>query len=111
MKISATQILSYNAKRALVRGIIIGIVTIIVYLAIVVITTPNLPAIVAINAAFKINSIVIFGLGIGVGTQVFLSSYSKGLGCTIAKNKKGVFGAGSSSTALSSFFHSFHLYL
>jgi hypothetical protein len=109
MKISATQILSYNAKRALVRGIIIGIVTIIVYLAIVVITTPNLPAIVAINAAFKINSIVIFGLGIGVGTQVFLSSYSKGLGCTIAKNKKGVFGAGSSSTALSSFFSFFSL--
>jgi|SRR5215203_5196271 hypothetical protein len=109
MKISGTQILSYNAKRALVRGIIIGIVTIIVYLAIVVITTPNLPAIVAINAAFKINSIVIFGLGIGVGTQVFLSSYSKGLGCTIAKNKKGVFGAGSSSTALSSFFSFFSL--
>ncbi len=109
MKISATRILSYNAKRALVRGIIIGIVTIIVYLAIVVITTPNLPAIVAINAAFKINSIVIFGLGIGVGTQVFLSSYSKGLGCTIAKNKKGVFGAGSSSTALSSFFSFFSL--
>src|SRR5215208_4640661 len=109
MKISGTQILSYNAKRALVRGIIIGIVTIIVYLAIVVITTPNLPAIVAINAAFKINSIVIFGLGIGVGTQVFLSNYSKGLGCTIAKNKKGVFGAGSSSTALSSFFSFFSL--
>jgi hypothetical protein len=47
MKISATQILSYNAKRALVRGIIIGIVTTIVYLAVVVITTPNLPAIAA----------------------------------------------------------------
>ena len=109
MKISGTQILSYNAKRALVRGIIIGIVTTIVYLAVVVITTPNLPAIAAINAAFKINSIVIFGLGIGVGTQVFLSSYSKGLGCTIAKNKKGVFGAGSSSTALSSFFSFFSL--
>jgi hypothetical protein len=110
MKISATQILSYNAKRALVRGIIIGIVTTIVYLAVVVITTPSLPAIAAINAAFKINSIVIFGLGVGVGTQVFLSSYSKGLGCTIEKNKKGVFGAGSSSsTALSSFFSFFSL--
>jgi hypothetical protein len=109
MKISGTQILSYNAKRALVRGIIIGIVTIIVYLAIVVITTPNLPAIVAINAAFKINSIVIFGLGIGVGTQVFISTYIKGLGCRLDKKKKGILGTGSGSTALSSFFSFFSL--
>jgi hypothetical protein len=70
MKISSTQILSYNAKKALVKGIIIGIITTIVYLAVVVITTPSLPAIAAINAAFKINSIVIFGLAIGIGTQV-----------------------------------------
>jgi hypothetical protein len=109
MKISGTQILSYNAKRALVRGIIIGIVTIIVYLAVVVITTPSLPAIVAINAAFKINSIVIFGLGIGVGTQVFISTYIKGLGCRLDKKKKGILGTGSGSTALSSFFSFFSL--
>jgi hypothetical protein len=109
MKISATQILSYNAKKALVKGIIIGIITTIVYLAVVVITTPNLPAIAAINAAFKINSIVIFGLGIGIGTQIFLASYSKGLGCRVDKKKKGIFGAGSGSTALSSFFSFFSL--
>ena len=109
MKISATQILSYNAKRALVRGIIIGIVTTIVYLAIVVITTPNLPAIAAINAAFKINSIVIFGLAVGIGTQVFISTYIKGLGCRLDKKKKGILGTGSGSTALSSFFSFFSL--
>jgi hypothetical protein len=108
MKISATQILSYNAKRALVRGIIIGIVTTIVYLAVVVITTPNLPAIAAINAAFKINSIVIFGLAVGIGTQVFISTY-KGLGCRLDKKKKGILGTGSGSTALSSFFSFFSL--
>jgi hypothetical protein len=109
MKISATQILSYNAKRALVRGIIIGIVTTIVYLAVVVITTPNLPAIAAINAAFKINSIVIFGLAVGIGTQVFISTYIKGLGCRLDKKKKGILGTGSGSTALSSFFSFFSL--
>jgi hypothetical protein len=109
MKISATQILSYNAKRALVRGIIIGIVTTIVYLAVVVITTPNLPAIAAINAAFKINSIVIFGLAAGIGTQVFISTYIKGLGCRLDKKKKGILGTGSGSTALSSFFSFFSL--
>jgi hypothetical protein len=109
MKISATQILSYNAKRALVRGIIIGIVTTIVYLAVVVITTPNLPAIAAINAAFKINYIVIFGLAVGIGTQVFISTYIKGLGCRLDKKKKGILGTGSGSTALSSFFSFFSL--
>jgi hypothetical protein len=110
MKINTTQILSYNAKKALVKGIITGVVTTIVYLAVVVITTPSLPSIVAINAVFKINSVIIFGLAIGIGAQFFLSSYSKGLGCRVDKNKKGIFGAGSgSTTALSSFFSFFSL--
>ena len=82
MKISTTQILNYNTKKALVNGVIIGIVTTIVYLAVVVITTPSLSTIAAINAAFKINSIIIFGLAAGIGTQVFISTYTKGLGCS-----------------------------
>ncbi|HZA70604.1 MAG TPA: hypothetical protein VE548_12980 [Nitrososphaeraceae archaeon] len=61
------QLLSYNGKKALMKGTIVAAVTTIIYLAIVVITTPNLPAVAAINAAFKVNSIVIFGLAIGVG--------------------------------------------
>lgn len=109
MKVCTTQILSYNAKKALVNGIIIGIVTTIVYLAVVVITTPNLPATAAINAVFKINSVVIFGLAIGIGTQVFISTYAKGLGCNLDKKKKGFLGTGSGSTALSSFFSFFSL--
>jgi hypothetical protein len=103
------QLLSYNGKKALMKGTIVAAVTTIIYLAIVVITTPNLPAIAAINAAFKVNSIVIFGLAIGVGIQFFLTSYSKGLGCIIDKKKKGIFGGGSGSTALSSFFSFFSL--
>ena len=109
MKISSLQILSYNAKKALVKGIIIGIVTTLIYLAVVVITTPNLPAIAAINAAFKINSIVIFGLAAGIGVQVFISTYTKGLGCSLDKKKKGILSTGSGSTALSSFFSFFSL--
>src|SRR5215475_4587775 len=95
---------SYNAKKALVKGIIVGIITTLIYLIVVVVTTPSLPPIAAINAAFRINSIIIFGLAIGVGTQIFISSYSKGFGCRIDKKKKGIFGAGSGSTAISSFF-------
>src|ERR671919_1222860 len=102
-------LLSYNAKRALVKGTIVGATTAVIYLAIVVITTPNLPAIAAINAAFKVNSIVIFGLAIGVGIQFYLTSYSKSLGCRLDKKRKGIFGGGSGSTALSSFFSFFSL--
>jgi len=109
--INSTQqiVLSYNAKKALVKGIIIGLVTAIIYLTVVVITTPSLPTLAAINTAFKVNSIIIFGLAIGVGTQVFLSSYSKGLGCRIDTKRKGIFGGGSGSTAISSFFSFFSL--
>jgi hypothetical protein len=100
---------SYNAKKALVKGVIVGIGTTLIYLILVVITTPSLPPIVAINAVFKINSIIIFGLAIGVGAQIFMSSYSKDLGCRIDKKKKGTFYAGSGSTAISSFFSFFSL--
>jgi hypothetical protein len=102
---------NYNIsiKKSLVKGTIVGIITAIIYLAIVVVTTPSLPAIAAINAALKVNSIVIFGLAIGVGIQFFLASYSKSLGCRIDKKRKGIFGGGSSSTAISSFFSFFSL--
>src|SRR5919112_5874422 len=102
-------LLSYNAKRALAKGTIVAVITAVIYLVIVVITTPNLPATAAINAVFKVNSIVIFGLAIGVGIQFFLTSYSKGLGCKLDKKRKGIFGGGSGSTALSSFFSFFSL--
>src|SRR5215216_6983180 len=102
-------LLSYNAIGALVKGTIVAAMTAVIYLAIVVITTPSLPAIAAINAAFRVNSIVIFGLAIGVGIQFFLTSYSKGLGCRLDKRRKGIFGSSSGSTALSSFFSFFSL--
>src|ERR687888_966082 len=111
-----TKHLNYNAKKALVKGIIIGSITMVIYLLVVIITTPGLPPISAINAAFKINSIIIFGLAVGVGAQVFISSYSKSLGCRIDKKKKkkktkGIFRnvSSSSSTAISSFFSFFSL--
>jgi hypothetical protein len=101
--------LSHNAKKAFMKGTVVGVSTAIIYLAIVIITTPNLPPMAAINAAFKVNSIVIFGLAVGVGLQFFLTGYSKGLGCRIGRKKKGIFGGGSGSTAISSFFSFFSL--
>jgi len=101
--------LSYNARMALRKGIIVAAITATAYLAIVVVTTPNLPPEAAIRAAFTINLPVIFGISIGVGAQIFISSYGKSMGCRLDKKRKGVFGAGSGSTAVSSFFSFFSL--
>jgi hypothetical protein len=94
---SIKPILSYNAKNALIKGFIIAGVTILSYLLIVVITTPNLPAFAAIDATIRANSGVIFGLGIGMGAQVFISVYSKNLECRVDKKKIGIIGRGAFS--------------
>jgi hypothetical protein len=80
--------LSYNARKALLKGVIVGIITAAVYLTVVAVTTPNLPPSAAINAALTINGIIIVGLAVGVGIQIFASSYSKGLECRIGDRKK-----------------------
>jgi hypothetical protein len=100
--------LSYNTKNALIKGIIIGIITILSYLFVVVITTPNLTASAAIDASIRANPGIVFGLGIGMGAQVYISAYSKSLGCKMDKKKIGVVG-GAGSTALGSFFSFFSL--
>lgn len=101
--------LSYNAKKALTKGIVVGTITIFVYLLIVVVTTPNLPPSAAITTALTINSLVIFGTAIGVGSQMFISSYGKGLGCLLNKRKRIIGAGGSGGTAFSSFLSFFSL--
>jgi hypothetical protein len=112
--------LSRDAKKALVKGIAIGFVTLIAYLVIVIVTTPSLHPFLAIKAAFAINSIIIFGMAIGVGLQFFISSYRKGLGyCRLDgkgsssnSSKRVLTGSAirsSSATAISSFFSFFSL--
>ncbi len=100
--------LSYNTKRSLIRGIIVGVVSILAYLLVVVITTPALPPLAALSAAFQINSIVIAGMGIGVGLQMFLSTYSKGLGCRLDVKRKAI-GGNSGGAAMTGFFSFFSL--
>ena len=70
------------------KATIVGIITIVVYLSVVVITTPALEPLDAISAAFQLNSIVIIGMGVGIGLQVFLSEKSKLLGCKLSVKKK-----------------------
>ena len=92
----------------IVKSTIIGSATIVGYLTVVVLTTPALEPSAAINAAFQLNSIVIFGMGIGVGLQIFLAEKSKQLGCRLNVKRK-AFGGNSSSTAATSFFSFFSL--
>ncbi len=94
--------------KPITKAITVGIITIVGYLTVVVLTTPALPPLAAISAAFQINSIVIFGMGIGVGMQIFLSEKSKQLGCKLSIRKK-AFGGNSGSVATTSFFSFFSL--
>ena len=90
------------------KSIIFGIVTIVAYLLVVVATTPALEPLASISAAFQLNSVVIIGMSIGIGLQVFLSEKSKMLGCKLDVKKK-AFGGNSGSTAATSFFSFFSL--
>jgi hypothetical protein len=90
------------------KGIIFGIITIVAYLTVVVVTTPALPPDASISAAFELNSIIIIGMGIGVGLQMFLAEKSKILGCKLNVKKK-AFGGNSGSTVATSFFSFFSL--
>ena len=94
--------------RPIIKASIVGVLTVIVYLAVVVLTTPALPADAAISAAFQLNSIVIVGMGVGIGLQIYLTEQSKKLGCRIDVKKK-AFGGNSSSTAATGFFSFFSL--
>ncbi len=94
--------------RPIIKAGIVGVITVVIYLTVVVMTTPALPADAAISAAFQINSIVIIGMGIGIGMQIYLSEQSKRLGCRLNVKKK-AFGGNASSTAATSFFSFFSL--
>jgi len=59
--------------RPIIKAGIVGVITVAIYLTVVVMTTPALPADAAFSAAFQINSILIIGMGIGIGMQIYLS--------------------------------------
>lgn len=90
------------------KGLLFGSATIAGYLAVVVITTPSLDPLSAIMAAFQLNSLIIIGMGIGVGMQSFLADYAKRFGCSLGMKRRSISG-NSGSTALTSFFSFFSL--
>ena len=90
------------------KAIFVGILTMVIYLTVVVVTTPALGPLDAISAAFQLNSIVIVGMGIGIGVQIYLGEKSKLLGCKLTVKKK-TLGGNTGSTAATSFFSFFSL--
>ena len=90
------------------KAIFVGILTMVIYLTVVVVTTPALGPLDAISAAFQLNSIVIIGMGIGIGVQIYLGEKSKLLGCKLTVRKK-TLGGNTGSTAATSFFSFFSL--
>ena len=90
------------------KAIFVGILTVVIYLTVVVVTTPALGPLDAISAAFQLNSIVIVGMGIGIGVQIYLGAKSKLLGCKLTVKKK-TLGGNTGSTAATSFFSFFSL--
>jgi len=93
--------------KPITTGIIGGAISVIAYLMVVVITTPALPPISSIQAALNLNWPIVIGIGIGVGSQLYLTSYGKKLGCRLA-NRRTV-GSNTSTTAFTSFFSFFSL--
>ena len=104
MKITSN---SAAKRNALKRGLIAGSISLITYLFVVIVTTPNLPPLASLNAVVKVNGIIVFGSAIAIGAQIYMSGYSRSSGCSIL-NKKTIAGS-STSTALSSFFSFFSL--
>ncbi len=96
----------WSNMNSIKKAVLVGIMTVVVYLTVVVLTTPALEPIAAIDAAFQLNAIVIIGMGIGIGLQVYLSDKSKMLGCKLNIKRK-AFGGSSSITAVTSFFFIF----
>ena len=90
------------------RGLAAGFISLITYLFVVIITTPNLPYLAALTAAIKVNGIIVLGLAIAIGVQIYMSNYGKRLGCNIVNKREGIVGS-SSSITLSSFFSFFSL--
>ncbi len=103
-----SQLSSVVKGNGLKRGLVAGSISLISYLFVVIITTPNLPVLTALDAAIKINGIIVFGLAIAVGSQIYVSNYGNSLRCSVANKRKGILGS-SSGTALSSFFSFFSL--
>ncbi len=91
-----------NSSRPIQRGIGVGIITTILYLTIVVITTPSLRPFDAVAVSVALNWWLIGGISVGTGVQAFLLAYAKNRACPVGHSGT-VLGASGFFSSLSSF--------
>lgn len=68
---------------AIQRGVGVAIISAVLYLTIVVLSTPNLKAVDAILVSLNLDWWVVGGISVAAGTQVFLITYAKVKGCPV----------------------------
>jgi hypothetical protein len=66
-----------NLDRLLVKSIVYGLIFTMIYLIIVIVTTPNFPPLVAASIAMNVNGIYIVGSTISVAVQTWLVGTSE----------------------------------
>ena len=84
------------------------IISLIFYIIVVILTTPNFPPLVAASIAFRINGIYIIGISASVTVQRLIVGYGKMLGCDLP-NKNQTTGANFFGSIAGSFFSFFSL--
>ncbi len=91
-----------NFSAPIQRGIGASIITVVIYLTVVVISTPSLRPLDAIVISVTLNWWLIGGIAAGTGIQTFLLAYAKSIACSV-KYKGTVLGASGFFSGLSSF--------
>jgi hypothetical protein len=94
--------LTLNLSAQVQRGIGTGLITVVLYLTIVVITTPSLRPVDAVAISVVQNWWLIGGIAVGAGVQAFLLAYAKTRACSV-RYKSSVIGASGFFSGLSSF--------
>lgn len=91
-----------NPSAPVQRGIGVGIVSVVLYLSVVVFTTPSLRPVDAIAVSVSLNWWLIGGISAGAGAQAFLLAHAKKRACSV-KHKGPVVGVSGLFSSLSSF--------
>jgi hypothetical protein len=75
--------------KLLLKSAVTGAIFFLLYLLVVVYTTPNFPPLIAVNISLNLNGIYIFGGVIGIAVQTYILGYSKILPayCKITNSK------------------------
>jgi len=87
-------------RRFVVRGLLTSAAGLTIYLAVVVLTTPNLPPATSISIALNINALLLTGLLPSLWLQGYLQAKVSASGCSVRKST--AVGASAGGSALAS---------